>query len=394
MKAIDAATPGVDPPFAALYLPHFRANADDLRRRAAGTPIRVASKSVRCRWVLDQLLVSRTVGGGFRGLMAYSLREALWLLDRGHSEIMLGYPTVDRGALAELGSTPGALEAVTLMVDDPRQLEIARDAGADGARVCIDVDSSLRLPGAHLGVRRSPLRDGRDVSRVAALAERMGFRPVGLMFYEAQVAGMQDNVRGISVVKKLSMRRMRRVRVECVRALEAVTGRPAEVVNSGGSGSVGDSAAAPGVTEVAAGSGFYVPGLFDNYKSFDPVPAMYFALSAVRRPAPGITTLLYGGYPASGVPGADRLPVLVRPAGPAGPDHPEGGGYLGTEGAGEVQTPVSADMEIGSRAWLRHAKAGELCERFDRIHLVDEIDGRPEVVDVVPTYRGEGKCFG
>ena len=317
--------------------------------------------------------------------MAYSLREALWLVGYGFSDVLLGYPTTDRAALAELGGDPAALEAISLMVDHPRQLEIARDAGAVGARVCVDVDASLRIAGAHLGVRRSPLRDGRDVVRVASLARGMGFRPVGLMFYEAQVAGMQDNVRGIGIVKRLSMRRMRRVRLECIRALESVTGRPAEIVNSGGSGSVAQSASAPGVTEVASGSGLYVPGLFDHYKSFAPVPSMYFALSAVRRPAPGITTLLYGGYPASGVPGADRLPVLVTP---------HGGGYLDTEGAGEVQTPVSAEIEIGGRAWLRHAKAGEMCERFDSIHLVDEVEGTPTVVDIVPTYRGEGKCYG
>jgi D-serine deaminase-like pyridoxal phosphate-dependent protein len=39
--------------------------------------------------------------------------------------------------------------------------------------------------------------------------------------------------------------------------------------------------------------------------------------------------------------------------------------------------------------YLRHAKAGELCERFDSLHLVQ--GGR--IVEEVPTYRGEGRCF-
>ena len=39
--------------------------------------------------------------------------------------------------------------------------------------------------------------------------------------------------------------------------------------------------------------------------------------------------------------------------------------------------------------WFRHAKAGELCERFDTVLLVQG----DAVVDEVPTYRGEGKAF-
>jgi len=38
---------------------------------------------------------------------------------------------------------------------------------------------------------------------------------------------------------------------------------------------------------------------------------------------------------------------------------------------------------------MRHAKAGELCERFDVLHLIRG----SERVATVPTYRGEGACF-
>jgi D-serine deaminase-like pyridoxal phosphate-dependent protein len=65
----------------------------------------------------------------------------------------------------------------------------------------------------------------------------------------------------------------------------------------------------------------------------------------------------------------------------------------GTEGAGEVQTPVvgaGADrLRVGDRVWFRHAKAGELCEHVNELHLV----AGDKVTDVVPTYRGEGKTF-
>ena len=63
------------------------------------------------------------------------------------------------------------------------------------------------------------------------------------------------------------------------------------------------------------------------------------------------------------------------------------------EGAGEVQTPVlgeaAARLAVGDRVWFRHAKAGELCERFSELHLVSAA----EIVAAVPTYRGEGEAF-
>lgn len=386
LGAVEAATADIDAPLAALHLPTLRANLADLTRRAGGTRIRIASKSIRSRGVLQEVLGPGLRGDEqVRGIMAYSLAEALWLVEAGCDDVLMGYPTVDRGALSRLGVDPAALAAVTLMVDDLRQLEIARAAGAGGARVCIDVDCSLRLGPVHLGVRRSPLRGPADVDPLVRAAARMGFRVVGAMFYEAQVAGVPDDVRGIGLVKKLSMRRLLGIRGAVAQVITDLTGQRPEIINSGGSGSVAESAADPAVTEVTAGSGLYVPGLFDHYRSFTPRPSLFFALPAVRTPARGHTTFLYGGYVASGVPGPNRLPV------PAG--RPERR-YLRREGAGEVQTPVRGEVAIGGRAWWRHAKAGELCERFDTLHVVDDTAGGPAVVDRWPTYRGEGMCFG
>jgi D-serine deaminase-like pyridoxal phosphate-dependent protein len=167
--------------------------------------------------------------------------------------------------------------------------------------------------------------------------------------------------------------------VDAVRALA-----PLEFVNGGGTGSVDRTAAEAAVTEVAAGSGLFGPTLFDAYRAFAPRPAALFALPVVRRPGPRAATVLGGGYPASGAPGRDRLPRPVMPKGLR---------LDRWEGAGEVQTPVlgpAADaLRIGDRVWFRHAKAGELCERFDELHLVDG----DRIVDVVPTYRGEGRTF-
>jgi D-serine deaminase-like pyridoxal phosphate-dependent protein len=75
---LERATASIDPPLAVLDLDALDANADALVRRAAGKPIRVASKSVRSRGVLRRVLARP----GFAGVLAYSLHEALWLARR------------------------------------------------------------------------------------------------------------------------------------------------------------------------------------------------------------------------------------------------------------------------------------------------------------------------
>jgi D-serine deaminase-like pyridoxal phosphate-dependent protein len=181
-----------------------------------------------------------------------------------------------------------------------------------------------------------------------------------------------------------SGRELARRRARIVAAVRAAAGADLEIVNGGGTGSLERTARESAITEVAAGSGLYAPTLFDAYRAFSLKPAALFALPVVRRPGPGVATLLGGGYIASGEPGKDRLPSVHLPRGLT---------LDGREGAGEVQTPIlgeAADaLRVGDVVFLRHAKAGELCERFDVLHLVRG----DRVVDTVPTYRGEGQAF-
>jgi D-serine deaminase-like pyridoxal phosphate-dependent protein len=377
LAALTRATTAIDPPLAALDLSAARANLASLVQRAAGTPVRVASKSVRCRHVLDLALATP----GFAGVMSYSLREALWLVRCGVRDVLMGYPTADRGALSSLVGCDDALAAVTLMVDEADQLAlIPPDAPV---RVCLDVDASLRVGRVHLGVRRSPLRTPSDAAALARVAAARGLRVVGVMFYEAQIAGLPDSSVAVRAVKKRSATELGSRRSAVVSAVTAAVG-PLQFVNSGGTGSIEVSAADPAVTEVTAGSGIYMPTLFDGYRAFPSRPALFFALPVVRRPAPDIATLYGGGYIASGPAGKSRVPSPAS----------AGLKLLGTEGAGEVQTPVrgagAATLQAGDRVWFRPAKAGEQLERFDTVHLVDG----DKIVDSVPTYRGEQKNFG
>ncbi|MGW7287131.1 amino acid deaminase/aldolase [Streptomyces sp. NPDC054847] len=388
----DKATAHLDAPVAIVDLEAFDANAGDLVRRAGGKPVRVASKSVRCRALLERVLAM----DGFAGIMSFTLDESIWLARAGFDDVLLAYPSADRAGFAELAADPKLAAAVTVMVDDPEQLELidaSRAGGTEEIRLCLELDTALHLLGGRVrvGARRSPLREPARLAEMArSIARRPGFRLVGLMAYEGHVAGVGDAVAG-SPVRSRAVRLMQRAarrelaarRAAVVRAVRAV--EPGlEFVNGGGTGSVQHTAAEDAVTEIAAGSGLYAPRLFDNYTSFTARPAALFAQPVVRRPGVGAVTVLGGGYPASGAAGRDRLPV---------PWLPEGLRYDPQEGAGEVQTPLlgppADDLLIGDKVWFRHAKAGELCERFDSLHLVEG----DRVTGTAPTYRGEGRTF-
>jgi D-serine deaminase-like pyridoxal phosphate-dependent protein len=390
-RLTDAITALDDPatPMVVVDRDAFDANADDLARRAAGTPIRVASKSLRVPALLERALAH----AGFSGVLAYSLREALWLVGHDVSDdVVLGYPTVDRGALRSLLDDPLALASVTLMVDDPAHLDLVDEqrrtsAPAGDVRVAIDIDAGLRLGRSHVGPKRSPLHDPAEVLHFARhVVSRPGFALVGVMTYEGQVAGVPDEVpnqRARSMVvrrlKSASMTQLADRRSTISRALGDLV--ELEFWNGGGSGSIEATAADSAVTEVAAGSGLLVPTLFDHYQSFRPRPAAFYGLPVVRRPSDGIATVAGGGFVASGPTGKDRAPT---------PWAPPGLHLTGLEGAGEVQTPLTgpgvAGLSIGDWVWFRHAKSGELAEHTNRVHLV----AGDEVVETVPSYRGLG----
>jgi D-serine deaminase-like pyridoxal phosphate-dependent protein len=337
---------------------------------------------------------------GFAGVLAYTLPEALWLSggdDPVSTDVVVGYPSADRSALRRLAADEDAAGRVTLMVDSVEHLDLVDSLVPAGRRpalrICLDVDASLRAAGGrvHVGVRRSPVHSAADAAALARrVSDRRGFELVGLMAYEAQIAGVQDApagrpLRGVAVrrMQQVSARELIGRRAEVVAAVSAVA--PLEFVNGGGTGSVERTAAEEAVTEVASGSGLYCPVLFDGYRAFASRPAAFFAVPVTRIPAPGTVTVAGGGWSASGPPGRDRLPV---------PTYPAGLSWLPAEGAGEVQTPLrgpgTVSLHIGDRVWFRHAKAGEICEHVNELHTLagDRLTG------VLPTYRGEGKAFG
>jgi len=368
----------------------FDANAADLVKRAAGKPVRVASKSLRVPALIRRALSHE----GFHGVLAFTLAEALWLEEQDISDdIVVAYPTVDRGALARLVASPRAASRITLMIDDVAHLDVVdalRASTAVPVRVAIDIDAGLLVGGRHVGPKRSPLYDAQDVAALArTVVGRPGFQLAGVMTYEGQVAGVPDAVPR-QRAKSLIVRRLKDASVAQLRARRAAIADALRDVteigfwNAGGSGSLESSTADPVVTEVTAGSGLLVPTLFDHYQAFEPRQASYFGLPVTRRPSPEIATVQGGGLVASGPGTADRLPVPWAPAGLH---------LTGLEGAGEVQTPLTghpaALLRIGDLVWFRHAKSGEPFEHTTTVHLL----AGDRLVESVRTYRGHGLAF-
>ena len=392
----DEATADLDPPFAVVDLAAFDSNARDLVRRSGGVPIRVVSKSLRCRHLIERALAQP----GYRGVMCYSLAEAIWLHSIGLSDdLLVAYPTADRAALRALAADEAARQHITVTIDSAAHLDFIDatiGAGHPQIRVCLDLDMSWRPlprgPVVQIGTWRSPLRSPAEAALFAeTVLKRPGFALVGVLGYEGQIAGLGDAPPGrpvraaiVQAMQARSSAELNERRTEVVRRIRAIA--PLEFVNGGGTGSLESTSADKSVTELAAGSGLVGPTLFDAYAKFHPQPALLYALPVVRRPKAGVATLFSGGYVASGTGTPDRLPSPFWPAGLR---------LTKTEGAGEVQTPVlgtAADrLGIGDRVWMRHAKGGELAERITAYHLISP--GESDAVSV-PTYRGDGQCFG
>ncbi len=379
-----------DLPAALIDLDALEANAVVLAGR--GKPVRVATKSIRCPEILRLLLAMPDMVG----LMTWSAPETALLAEQGFDDFLVAYPIARAGDARRIAALTAAGKTVRAVIDAPEQVALLAAAHQAGPpiRVCLDVDASWRPAGAHLGVRRSPIRDAAAAVALGRAVRATEGRLVldAMMAYEAQVAGMADINPGSrwldparGWIKSRSVPAVARLRRGVHDAL-LEEGHPVGLVNGGGTGSLDSTSADPVVTEVTAGSGFFAPHLFDHYHGLGLRPAAFFALEIVRRSDPGFATCAGGGWPASGEIGPSRSPKVHLPPGVA---------PLALEGWGEVQTPFAIapnapPLQIGDPILARHAKAGELLEHFAEVLLVrgDRVVGR------APTLRGLGSRSG
>lgn len=378
-------------PFALVDLDMLDDNARAIAQAAGGKKVRLASKSIRSVDVLHRILNSDSI---FQGIMCYTAAEAVFLSGQGFDDLLLGYPQWQPEAIRPIVNLVSEGRSITFMVDSVEHVEHIEQFAKQQRTVtplCIDLDMSVHYPGLHFGVWRSPVHSWESMYPIVERIIRSPWlRLDGIMGYEAQVAGVGDHAAGKYVkntmvrwLKSRSIIEVAKRRQEVVERLNAM-GIRLRFVNAGGTGSLDSSRKEAWVTEITAGSGFYAPGLFDHYASFRYKPAAAYAIEVVRIPKAGIVTCMGGGYTASGTADKDKL---------AKPYLPEGLELFSLEGAGEVQTPLRlpahVQLGLGDPVFFRHAKAGELCERFKLLYAVSQ--GR--IVGEYATYRGMGECF-
>ncbi|MGH1335823.1 MAG: amino acid deaminase/aldolase [Aureispira sp.] len=379
-------------PFAFVDLDFFDANVLAVAERAGNKRIRIASKSIRCTELLRRILEH---SDQYQGIMCFTAGEAVWLSEQGFDDLLVAYPTLEPSALKQIAQAIKKGRRIYLMTDKKAHLEAINAAGkaADVVLpVCLDLDVSSRYPSLHFGVHRSSLTNMEALKNYWKQLQQFPFvRLEGLMGYEAQIAGVGDQTKGqglknkvIQQLQRHSIKQVRRKRAEAVAFLEKQLGQPLLFVNGGGTGSLESTQAEKAVTEVTAGSAFFSPTLFDHYSGFQHLPAAAYAIEIVRQPQANIYTCLGGGYVASGMAGKDKVPQ---------PYLPKGCQLNPNEMAGEVQTPIhysgKEELKLGDPIFMRHSKAGELCERFTQLFVLQN----DKLLGAWPTYRGEGQCF-
>lgn len=380
-----------------IQMPALLADMDNLQeninltlaRNKTGKKIRIATKSIRCTYLLQYILRQSNI---FQGLMCFTAQEAIFLAKKGFDDLLIGYPCVDITDIQAIGAYIKQGKKIIFMVDSETHLAIlqtqAEKLGITFS-VCIDIDMSVDFPGLHFGVWRSSIRNLADLQAFVSISKQYKqVKITGLMGYEAQIAGVADNspfqnIKNpiIRLLKRLSRKTYTNFRSDAVKLLENEEIN-LEFVNGGGTGSIEWTGAEENVTEITVGSAFYGASLFDYYKAFRYKAALFFALPIVRIPQKGTYTCLGGGYIASGSIGLEKQPIVFLP---------KGAKLTDLEGAGEVMTPIlyEGSLAIGDPVFFRHAKAGEICERFMEIHLLS----KGKIREIVATYRGEGGCF-
>jgi D-serine deaminase-like pyridoxal phosphate-dependent protein len=379
-------------PLAILDLDQLYNNIQVNIQRSKGKNIRIASKSIRSTEILKLI---QKENDQFTGIMSYHAMEAIYLSKAGFKDILLGYPVADQALIQKIGEELKINPSICLMVDCPYHLELIQKEGEKLGvifPVCIDIDLSIQFPGVYFGVKRSPINTKEKLIQLLSyLKKHNAIRLDGLMGYEAQIAGLADNAKEygiknkiIQLLKKRSIPKINNWRKEAVNIINK-EGFNLKFINGGGTGSVHSTVEDPVVTEVTIGSGFFNPHLFDNYQNFQLQPSLLFGVQIVRIPKKGTFTCHGGGFIASG--GIEKLKAPKVHL-------PKYGNLDKTEGAGEVQTPViynnDIELNIGDPIFFRHAKSGELCERFNDLIMIKD----HKITNRAKTYRGEGLSFG
>ncbi len=184
-------------PFAYLDLDLLDQNIHAILAHAGGKRVRLASKSLRSVAIIRRILVADST---FQGIMCFTAQEAAYLASQGFNDLLTGYPIWHEEDIAVVARATAAGTTITLMIDSPEhvsQIEAVAQRHEVRLPVCLDIDMALRIPGLHFGAWRSAVR---TAEQARPIIERILDSPHvwldGLMGYEAQIAGVGDNVPG------------------------------------------------------------------------------------------------------------------------------------------------------------------------------------------------------
>lgn len=389
MKQAEEAYKDLTRPFACIDLDALDRNIAFVNQTTGNKGVRIATKSIRSVDLLRYIAQRLTHTAGW---MTFDFAETLYLLEQGFDDLLLGYPQYEEQLVERIIPFIREGRSVIFMIDRLEQWQWLNSIGGKHDimfEICIDLNVSTDFKMLYFGTKRSSLRTIHDVEQLLTRGRLYTHTTItGVMGYEAQLAGVADFpvVRWqhlvIKQLKKFSRKTVRDFRS---RAVELISNNVngLRFVNGGGSGSIDFTAEQEEVTELTIGSAFYFPALFSRYRNLPLEPATAFALRVTRQPEIGIVVCHGGGYIASGATGIDKNPVPIWPVNLS---------LVKNEGAGEVQTPLKdpqGKVKIGDSVYFRHAKAGELCERFPELHARrgSNYEG------VIKTYRGEGRSF-
>ena len=390
MNVYDQVFSSIERPFAWLDFDALNQNIDFVNSACGEKNIRIATKSVRSVPIL-QYIAKRL--HHFTGFMTYTASETNYLLEQGLDQLLIGYPVYEQRTIAKLAEWVKKGKSVTFMIDSIEQLEILNEIAVREnvqLAICIDLNVSTDYRVLYFGTKRSPIATFETLDALLKQLENYPQLIVhGVMGYDAQIAGVADHsaqflgAKGalIRKLKKQSLKKITSFRQFAVAHVKSMF--PLKFVNAGGSGSMELMSSQRDVTEITVGSAFFAPALFDGYDSLRLQPSAGFALRVTRKFSGNIVVCHGGGYIASGAIGQDRLPTFLER---------ERFSFTSLEGPGEVQTPIivkNGQVEIGDTIYMRHAKAGELCERFQVLHAIEG----GQYVGPIKTYRGDGQCF-
>lgn len=385
----DQAFQEIERPFAWIDFDALDKNIATVRNDCGEKNIRIATKSIRSIEILRYIHDNLPNGIGY---MTFTAAETLFLLQQHFDDFLLGYPVMEEDSVRQLLHFVKAGKTVTFMVDKQEHVSFLARLGQElGVRVqvCIDINVSNDFKLLYFGTKRSSLYSLESLTPFLKFIEQQPYiEVVGAMGYEAQIAGVGNRpanaIKGriIEAMQQQAKKQVTQFRRLAIAHIKAYFPK-VRFINGGGSGSMAYTAQQREVTEITVGSAFYAPALFDQFTHLQLEKAAGFALRVTRKPEKNIVVCHGGGYTASGAIGVDRLPVFYEPAFYS---------YLSLEGAGEVQSPIKVKhkkVKVGDTLYFRHAKAGELCERFQKLHGIrgDKYAGS------FNTYRGDGQCF-